>query len=635
MCGICGFVGAGSSDDLQRMNSSLVHRGPDESGSWSASALPVQLGNRRLSVIDLPGGRQPMTTPDGELVITFNGEIYNHRELRAELQKLGHRFATDHSDTEVLLLGYREWGAGLVPRLNGMWAFAIYDVKRAQLFCSRDRFGEKPFYYTVANGAFVFASELTALATHPSVPRNVSRRALQKYFAYGYVPAPLSIFEGVLKLPAGCSLFVDAQSLEHRLEKYWDFVLEPFEDIPRNPEGEWGEQIRALLDRAVKRRLLADVPVGVFLSGGIDSSAVTAFASRHVQEGRLKTFSIGFQEKSFDETEFASRISSEFRTDHQIETLSMERAREVIDDCLDRLDEPMGDSSLLPTYLVSGLARRHVTVALGGDGGDELFAGYDPFLALRRAELYRAIFPRPIHAAIKAIFNRMPVSQGNMALDFRIKRTLRGLDYDPRLWLPTWMAPLDHASLEELFSEPIDLEDLYSEAIEQWENCRQTDLVDKTLQFYTKLYLQDDILVKVDRASMMHSLEVRAPFLDIELVDFVRQIPSAYKFRHGTTKYILKKALENVLPREILFRTKKGFGVPVATWLRSGQLPAQTRPLPMLNAPLVQKKLQAHQSRKSDESAFLWGVHVFNRWTEQIGSRVDAAPVMNGVPGSR
>ena len=635
MCGICGFVGAGSSDDLQRMNSSLVHRGPDESGAWSATAPPVQLGNRRLSVIDLPGGRQPMATADGEIVITFNGEIYNHRELRAELQKLGHRFVTDHSDTEVLLLGYREWAAGLVSRLNGMWAFAIYDVKRAQLFCSRDRFGEKPFYYTMANGAFVFASELTALARHPSVPRNVSRRALQKYFAYGYIPAPLSIFEGVRKLPAGCSLFVDAQSLEHRVEKYWDFVLEPFENIPPNPEEEWGEQIRALLDRAVKRRLLADVPVGVFLSGGIDSSAVTAFASRHVQEGRLKTFSIGFQQKTFDETEFARRVSREFRTDHQTETLSMGRALEVIDDCLDRLDEPMGDSSLLPTYLVSGLARRHVTVALGGDGGDELFAGYDPFLALRRAELYRAVFPRPIHAAIKAIFNRLPVSQANMALDFRIKRTLRGLDYDPRLWLPAWMAPLDHTSMEELFSEPIDLEDLYSEAIEQWENCRQTDLVDKTLQFYTKLYLQDDILVKVDRASMMHSLEVRAPFLDIELVDFVRQIPSAYKFRHGTTKYILKKALGNVLPREILYRAKKGFGVPVATWFRNGQLSAQLRPLPMLNDSLMRKKLQVHQSRKSDESAFLWGVHVLNRWTEHIGSRVDAAPVMNGVPGSR
>ncbi len=254
----------------------------------------------------------------------------------------------------------------------------------------------------------------------------------------------------------------------------------------------------------------------------------------------------------------------------------------------------MADSSLLPTYLVSGFARRQVTVALGGDGGDELFAGYDPFLALRSAELYRKIFPRPIHAAIKAVFDRLPVSHANMALDFKIKRTLRGLDYDPRLWLPIWMAPIDIPSLEELFSKPVDIEDVYSEAIEQWKACPQTDLVDKTLQFYTKLYLQGDILVKVDRASMMHSLEVRAPFLDIELVDFVRRIPSAYKLRNGTTKYILKKALKDILPRGILHRRKKGFGVPVGH--------------------VIAQKLAAHRAAKSNETAFLWSVYVLDKW---------------------
>jgi asparagine synthase (glutamine-hydrolysing) len=286
--------------------------------------------------------------------------------------------------------------------------------------------------------------------------------------------------------------------------------------------------------------LLADVPVGVFLSGGIDSSAITAFASRHVPVGQLKTFSIGFAEKTFDETSYGRLVSAQFKTDHKLETLSVARARQLVDECLTRLDEPMADSSLLPTYLVSGLARQDVTVALAGDGGDELFAGYDPFHALQRARLYSRIFPRPIHAAIKAIFDRLPASHANMALDFKIKRALRGLSHDRRLWLPVWMAPLDHAGLQDLFGEPIDLEEVYSEAIEQWENCPQTDLVDKTMQFYTKLYLQDDILVKADRASMMHSLEARAPFLDIELVDFVRRIPSAYKFCKGTTKYILK-----------------------------------------------------------------------------------------------
>jgi asparagine synthase (glutamine-hydrolysing) len=614
MCGICGFIGAGATNDLARMSALLRHRGPDDSGTWSSATPPIQLASRRLSVVDLPGGHQPMLTADGQLVIVFNGEIYNHHELRDELEKLGHKFQTDHSDTEVLLLGYREWGTELPGHLNGMWAFALYDASRGTLFCSRDRFGEKPFYYARRKDAFVFASELTSLVRHPSISKNISGRALRKYFAYGYIPSPLSIYEGAVKLPAGCSLLVDVRSLECRVEKYWDLLLEPFVSIPRNPEEEWGQRIRELLDRAIQRRLIADVPVGVFLSGGIDSSAVTALASRHVSDGKLKTFSVGFHEKTFDETRFGRRVSEKFKTDHQIETLSIDRAREVISDCLNRLDEPMSDSSLLPTYLVSGFARRQVTVALGGDGGDELFAGYDPFLALRRAELYRRIFPRPIHAAIKAVFDRLPVSHANMALDFKIKRTLRGLDYDSRLWLPIWMAPIDIPSLEELFSKPIDIEDLYSEAIEQWEACPQTDLADKTLQFYTKLYLQDDILVKVDRASMMHSLEVRAPFLDIELVDFVRRIPSAYKLRNGTTKYILKKGLKDILPRAILHRRKKGFGVPVGAWFTKNELAVAHSALPSLHAHVIAQKLAAHRAAKSNETAFLWSVYVLDKW---------------------
>ena len=601
-------------DDLSRMSSLLRHRGPDDSGTWSSAALPIKFASRRLSVVDLPGGHQPMLTADGQLVIVFNGEIYNHRELRDELEKLGHKFRTDHSDTEVLLLGYREWGTELPEHLNGMWAFALYDVSCDRLFCSRDRFGEKPFYYARTKDAFVFASELTSLVRHPSVARNVSGRALQKYFAYGYIPSPLSIYEGALKLPAGCSLSVDVRSLECRIEKYWDLLLEPFATIPRNPEEKWGQRIRELLDRAVKRRLIADVPVGVFLSGGIDSSAVTALASRHLSNGKLKTFSVGFHEKTFDETRFGRLVSSRFKTDHQVETLSIGRAQEVISDCLNSLDEPLADSSLLPTYLVSGFARRQVTVALGGDGGDELFAGYDPFLALRRSELYRRVFPRPIHAAIKAVFDRLPVSHANMALDFKIKRALRGLDYDPRLWLPIWMAPIDIPSLEELFSETVDIEDLYSEAIEQWAACPQTDLVDKTLQFYTKLYLQDDILVKVDRASMMHSLEVRAPFLDIELVNFVRRIPSAYKLRNGTTKYILRKAFQDVLPSGILHRRKKGFGVPLGAWFTKSELAVADSALPSVHAHVVARKLAAHRAAKSNESAFLWSLYVLDKW---------------------
>jgi len=624
MCGIAGFVGAGDRETLARMTTRLAHRGPDDSGLWNEGA--VFLGHRRLSIVDLAGGHQPMATADGDLILIFNGEVYNHAELRAELKARGHIFQTDHSDSEVLLHGYREWGAKLPNRLNGMWAFALHDRKNAKLFCSRDRFGKKPFYYSAGPAHFVFGSELTALIQHPRVPPNVSRRALQKYFAYGYIPAPLSIYENVFKLPGGFSLELDTTTLACRIERYWDLVLEPFEKIPANPEEEWGEQIRELLDRAVQRRLISDVPLGVFLSGGVDSSAVTALAARHLPKGELKTFSIGFDEKSFDESEYARRVAEIFGTDHHMEKLSLDRAHSLLDECLERLDEPLGDSSLLPTYLLNRFTRQHVTVALGGDGGDELFAGYDPFRALHRARLYQSVFPRPIHQGIRALFERLPVSHANMSLDFKIKRTLRGLSYRPQLWLPVWMGSLDPVEIGELFDGPIDVEDLYSEAIERWEACPQTDLVDKTLQFYAKLYLQDDIMVKVDRASMMHGLEVRAPFLDIDFVDFARRIPSNYKLRGGVTKYILKKALAPLLPDDILHRSKKGFGSPIGPWFKNGTLRIDQPAHPFLNASFVRRKVEAHLSGASDERAFLWNVHVLNRCLRRSdASRVSIA----------
>jgi asparagine synthase (glutamine-hydrolysing) len=620
MCGITGFVGAGSEADLRRMTDSLAHRGPDDSGYWRDPTLPVFFGHRRLSILDLSGGHQPMFTADGGLVIIFNGEIYNFAELRAELVSKGHQFRTDHSDTEVLLCGYREWGEALPSHCNGQWTFVIYDLVRRRLFGSRDRFGKKPFYYATQNGAFVFGSELTALRLHPSISGSLSQRSLKKYFGYGYIPAPHTILENVYKLPGGHSFTLDvgAGSLTPLVSKYWDFVLEPFAgaEIPADPEGVWCEELRALLDAAVRRRLVADVPVGVFLSGGVDSSAVTAFASRHVPPGNLKTFSIGFEEASFDESVHARRVAALFKTDHHMETLSIERAHSLLPAIARKIDEPMGDSSLLPTYLLSEFTRKHVKVALGGDAGDELFAGYDPFVALRRAELYSSLVPRPVHRAICMLAARMPVSHSYMSLDFKLKRALRGLSYPPKLWLPVWMAPLAASELAELFGEPADLEDVFSEAIDAWEGCAQTDAVDRTLQFYTKLYLQDDILVKVDRATMMHGLEARAPFLDIDFVNFARRIPAAWKYRNGQTKYLLKKALEPVLPSDVIYRKKKGFGVPIGAWFKNGQLDIAdpVSPASIGNA-FVQRKLAEHRSGRADQRVFLWNTWLLDQWS--------------------
>jgi len=330
----------------------------------------------------------------------------------------------------------------------------------------------------------------------------------------------------------------------------------------------------------------------------------------------LKTFSIGFEEATFDELPYARRIAQLFRTNHFTSSLSVEKAKSLLPAIVQMLDEPMGDTSLLPTYLLSEFTRKNVKVALGGDAGDELFAGYDPFVALRKAELYSKLVGRPVHRAISMIAARMPVSHRNMSFDFKLKRTLRGLSYPKKLWLPIWMAPLGPSELAELFDEPCDLEDVFSEAITVWDNCNTPGSIDRALQFYTKLYLQDDILVKVDRATMMHGLEARAPFLDIDFVDFVRRIPASWKYRHGQTKYILKKALKPLLPIEVLYRKKKGFGAPIGAWLRDGQLALSTEPPASgLNAKFTQKMLSEHRTGRSDQRAFLWNAWLLGEWT--------------------
>ena len=354
MCGIAGFVGEGTREDIVRMNDAQGWRGPDAEGVWTDPALGIYLGHMRLSIIDLGGGPQPMWTAAGDVGIVFNGEIYNHAELRIELRALGARFVSDHSDTEVLLHGYTMWGDKFVDRLNGMWAFVIYDRSRRRLFASRDRFGKKPFYYTHRRGLFAFASELGALRAHRSINSRVSSLALRKFFAYGYVPAPTAYCMAYRNCRA-VTLGADLATGSLRVWKYWDFRIEPFDDVPIDAEENWCEELRALLARAVKRRLVSDVPIGAFLSGGIDSSAVAAFAARQLGPNRLHTYSIGFEEPSFDESAYAQRAAEFVGSEHETRILSIDAARRVAPAVLRRLDEPIGDSSLLPTYLCADL----------------------------------------------------------------------------------------------------------------------------------------------------------------------------------------------------------------------------------------------------------------------------------------
>ena len=605
MCGIAGFVGAGEHADVHRMIDVLAHRGPDGEGVWIDQNSRVFFGHRRLSILDIAAGSQPMITLDEQLVVTFNGEIYNHAELRANLEARGHRFKTDHCDTEVLLYGYREWGPGLLEKLNGMWSFAIYDRAKGEVFLSRDRFGKKPLFYYSDDHSFVFASELTALRLHPAVPENVDPEALQKFFAYGFIPAPWALLARVKKLPAGHWMKVAVQGLRCEIRKYWEFELDPFETIPQHPERTWGEELVQRLDEAVRCRLQADVPVGVFLSGGIDSTAIATLAARH--HPSIETFSIGFEERSFDEREFARLGAETANTRHHEEVLSPERYLNWALATAGKLDEVMGDSSILPTALVSKLAREHVTVALSGDGSDELFAGYDPFRALKPARLYSAVTGGKVNRTIRALAERLPVSHANMSLDFKLKRMLRGLSYTKQYWLPAWMGPLDSQEIGDLFGSKPDPEELYAEAIAAWNHPSAKNDVDRTIQFYVRLYLQDDILVKTDRASMMHRLEARCPFLDINVVDFARRIPASYKLRGGVTKYILKEAVRGLIPDRIIDRPKKGFGIPIGNWFKNGDLNLSSSPVPKeMDWSWVNRRLADHRAGRRDDRAMLW-----------------------------
>lgn len=606
MCGIAGFVGRGSETDIKTMTDALAHRGPDGEGFYINEEKHVFLGHRRLSVRDIEGGSQPMWDSSRKVGIVFNGEIYNFPELRTELEELGAVFRTSHSDTEVLIHGYRQWGENLAERLNGMFAFAIIDHIKRSLYLARDRFGEKPLFYTIQKDFFAFSSELQSLSKHTQVRSNISNLGIQKLFAYGYIPAPNTLLEDVCKLPAGHQMTVDLISLKTKVTQYWEFVLNPDDSLTAADDEELAEQLLELITKSVERRLVSDVPLGIFLSGGIDSSAILCAASEQGACQKISSFTIGFEEPSYDESDHAALVAKHAGSNHHLQKLSLENARHLIPEVLRKLDEPIGDASLLPTYLLSKFTREHVTVALSGDGADELFAGYDPFLALRPALTYKKYVPQLAHNLFTGLANALPKSGRNMSLDFKLRRTLAGLSHEESLWAPVWMAPLFQKQFEEFFETPLALEDLYSEAMEIWDSAPASDRTDRLLTFFTRLYLQNNILTKVDRASMMVSLETRAIFLDNDIADFCAKLPSHFKMRNGQRKYLLKKALKPLLPLETIERKKKGFGIPLADWMRLIPQPQVQNTISGVDMTFAQTQWHAHSRKKQDNRFFLW-----------------------------
>ena len=625
MCGIVGNVLARADRTpdaavLKRMNDRITHRGPDDEGVFVQG--PAGLAMRRLKIIDLATGHQPMTGEDGRVWTVFNGEIYNYRELREAHAARGHVFTT-RSDTEVIVHGYEERGVASVGDLDGMFAVAIWDAPARTLLLARDRLGIKPLYYAVLPDQIVFASELKALLEHPAIERTLDLTALSRYLAHEYVPAPHSILRAVRKLPAGHWLtYTDGRV---KLEPYWDVHFQRGAGID---EAEAVEALRAALDRSVKQHLVSDVPLGVFLSGGIDSSAVAAFAARHFP-GRLKTFSIGFEDPSFDETAHARRVARVLDTDHQEEILDPRAALDLVTRLPELLDEPLGDASFLPTYLLSRFTRGSATVALSGDGGDELFAGYPTYQAHRLAGPLELIPPLLRRRLLRPVVERLPVSLDNLSFDFKLKRFVAGLDFAPVDRHAAWLGSFTPAEQRELFTADalarMEAPPSYAAFHEMLSHAPSASGLERMLYLDLKGYLGEGVLTKVDRASMACSLEVRVPLLDHRVVELATSLPMHLKLRRVTTKYVLKRALAGVLPRDILERPKKGFGIPLGRWFR-GELapmlrdvcaPEVIRRAGLFRPEAVGRLLAEHAEGRHDHRKKLYTLLAFQLWASR------------------
>jgi asparagine synthase (glutamine-hydrolysing) len=626
MCGITGIADFTASVDrgaLQRMTDTLRLRGPDDESYYfnvpSPGGPAVALGFRRLSIIDLTGGRQPMSNEDGSLWIVCNGEIYNHLDLRRELEARGHRFRTQ-SDVEPLLHLYEELGPDCVTKANGMFALALWDSNAQTLFLARDRMGKKPLYYRDTPSQFLLGSEVRALLAHPTCPRELDPKNLSRYLAHEYVPSPHCIFQGIHKLPAGHWLtWKDGLT---RLHRYWDVS---FSSHPAaSDEEEMAGELLQRLKEAVRLRLISDVPLGVFLSGGIDSSAVAALMAQLRPPSQIKTFSIGFEEASFDESAHARMVARHLGTDHHEQILHSRASLDILPQVAAFLDEPLADPSIIPTYLLARFTRQHVTVALGGDGGDELFAGYPTFLAHRLARFYKP--PRLLHERlIRPLADLLPVSAKNFSFEFKLKRFLRGARQRPEIRDQFWIGAFTPDEQRVLLgANPADIPG-YQDVLEAGERCDAPDVFDRLSYLYCKFYLQDCILTKVDRATMACSLEARAPFLDFHFVEFANSIPFDLKLKGLTSKYILKKAMRGLLPPDILARAKKGFGIPVAQWIRGGLRPMaldlfaeqRIRRQGIFNHEIVSRLLHEHLRGRQDHRKQLWTLLMFQLWIDR------------------
>jgi asparagine synthase (glutamine-hydrolysing) len=623
VCGISGFLSLADqradAEIVRRMTAMLRHRGPDDEGFYVAG--PVALGHRRLRIIDLETGRQPIANETGTVQVILNGEIYNFAEVRTRLQEKGHRFRT-RSDTEVIVHAYEEFGEECVAHFNGMFAFALWDEERETLFLARDRMGEKPLYYTEQAGWFVFGSELRAVLEHPVVGRELDLLSFSRYLTNGYVPDPHTIFRNIHKLSPGH--FLSVTSGKARLVRYWDIEFHPGR---QQSEDEWAGLVWTELCQSVRRRLVSDVPVGIFLSGGVDSAAIVAAAASVAPSARLTTFSMGFEEASYDETPYARAVAERFGTHHEQVMFTSDVARAEIPGLGQLLDEPLADPSFLPTVILARHARQTVTVTLGGDGGDELWGGYPTFLAVPSAAWIGRL-PRPLLDAAVRFVERLPSSAQYGSIDFLLKLFVRGLGYPPDVQAQILMGGFTRPEQARLLARPVQVAcgqfNPYDDIDDIMAGVATTNPVDRLSYHHCKLYLAGRTLVKMDRATMAVGLEARAPFLDHTFVEFACSVPARLKVKRWTTKYLLKQALAERVPETILRRRKQGFGVPIGRWLREPLRPLledalhrdRLRRVGLFSADEVGRLVHEHLTGAQNHQRSLWTLLTFELWRE-------------------
>lgn len=626
MCGITGIYNYTTSEPINRQILekaawAIAHRGPDEFGYHFDDKNGIGISSRRLSIIDLSTGKQPLFNEDNSISLVGNGEIYNFPELFDDLTSKGHKFKT-RSDNEAIIHLYETYGTKCVEHLNGMFAFALWDENKKLLFIARDRMGVKPLYYAIQNNSIYFCSELKGLLAIPEIKRELDPEALNKYLTFENVPSPHCIIKNIYKLEAGHFLIV--QNGKITKEQYWDLPL----DLPKLKitENEAVEELERLFSNAVKRRLMSDVPLGVFLSGGIDSSLVAKFMAEHSSE-KIKTFSIGFHEKSFDESKTAMRFANELGSEHNQFLFDSKECLKLIPNLASLVDEPLSDASILPTYFLSNFASKQLKVCLGGDGGDELFAGYQIFPVHKLIGLYD-ILPREIKKMFLSMANKMPPRETYLSFPFVLKQFLRGAGLSAEIRMFAWMgAYLDKE--KKLLLNPQIQSRIKGNTFEDIRNHLNKKFIstdeDKMLYLISKLYLTDDVLMKVDRASMFTSLEVRAPFLDYTIQDFVAQLPYDLKLSRVTSKYLLKKMAKKHLPSYILNKRKQGFAIPTTKWLKSElkdtllhyTSKSYIESQGLFNHSFIEQIVQNHLNETWDNKKLLWNLLVFQIWYEK------------------